>query len=190
VHPARVHIARLACSLIGLLAVACVLVLPFARAHAAPAEAAARTPNAGDWGSASDWGESDGEACDEHSETAPELIACGGELDWTPGEPVLVSLLRAFDLHMSKAACSELLYDIWSGEACEVGSLECGELSSAVPPSPSPKLASSSASARASVEALGLGLAACRRLEFSGEDASLSSRDLPPPVPPPKLAQR
>jgi hypothetical protein len=133
-------------------------------------------------------GGADGGSCSEADET-PELIECTGDIEWSLDEPTLIALMRSFDVRMSEVACDELLRDIWSQQACEAGSRDCGKLDAGAPPAPTPRVRSSSASARMSLEQLGLLGASCRRLALIRQAFTLDSRDLPPPVPPPKLAR-
>lgn len=129
----------------------------------------------------------DGGACGEDPQV--ESIDCGAkldELDERLDEPFAIALLRTFELQMSEQACTELLADIWSQQSCEAQGRECGKMNSGTPPGPAPKLASSSSSAQSIWAGLGLGDAAPQGFGRSDVQGP-NSRDLQPPVPPPRL---
>jgi hypothetical protein len=133
----------------------------------------------------------DGGECGEHQQV--ESIDCGDKLtsvDPRPDEPFAIALLRTVELHtlkMSERACTELLTDIWSQESCQAQGRECGKIHTGAPPGPGPKLASSSSSAQSIWAGLGLCGANARPLARSTNVRGPSSRDLEPPVPPPRL---
>jgi hypothetical protein len=130
----------------------------------------------------------DGGACGE--DLQEESINCSGwldDMDQRIDEPFSITLLRTVELHMTERACTELLTDIWSRESCEAQGRECGKINTGAPPPPAPKLASSSSSAQSIWAGLGLGGAATRRLARGTDVRGPSSRDLQPPVPPPRL---
>ena len=142
------------------------------------ASAAAHTAGADD----------EGGACGE--DLQEESIDCGArldEMDQRLDEPFSIALLRTVELHMSEQACTELLADIWSQQSCEAQGRECGKMNSGAPPGPAPKLASSSSSAQSIWAGLGLGGASSNRLGRGTKVRGPNSRDLQPPVPPPRL---
>ncbi|PRQ04960.1 hypothetical protein [Enhygromyxa salina] len=176
------------------------LVFPRAEARAGQASA---SPTAG--APQLNLGEDGGE-CGEDPQV--ETIDCGDKLaqmDRRLDEPLVITLLRAVArptsnestdsssltdssmFNMSERACTELLIDIWSQESCAAQSRECGKINTGAPPGPAPKLASSSSSAQSFLAGLALGGAAARRLGRHVSVAGPSSRDLEPPVPPPRL---
>lgn len=172
--------------MIALVAVVLMLALPLSAGarpsvHPGLANASTRTaPPA--------FGHQDGGSCSEADET-PELIECAADIEWSLDEPLAISLMRSFDVRMSEAECDELLRDIWSQQICEAGSRDCGKIDAGAPPAPTPRVVSSSSSARVSLEQLGLTGASSRRLALERQAFAPNSRDLPPPVPPPKLAR-
>jgi hypothetical protein len=130
----------------------------------------------------------DGGACGE--DLQEESINCSAwldDMDQQIDEPLSIALLRTVELHMTEQACTELLTNIWSRESCEVEGRDCGKINSGGPPPPAPKLASSSSSAQSIWAGLGLDGAAARRLARGTDVRGPSSRDLQPPVPPPRL---
>lgn len=159
-----------------LLAAAFVLVallIPRARAESAPIDLRAPISTEG------------GGSCGETEEVA--TVTCGAELARSFGEPMAISLLRRVGIELSEQLCRELLDDIWAEQTtCAGRGPDCGEMNTAAVPSPAPKLASSSTSAQVIWASLELGQAAARGLLVTDE-RPLASRDLPPPVPPPRL---
>ncbi|KIG15007.1 hypothetical protein DB30_06039 [Enhygromyxa salina] len=135
--------------------------------------------------------EDDGGECGADPQV--ETIDCGDKLAHMEpriDEPFIMTLLRAVELqssNMSEQACTELLTDIWSQESCSAQSGECGNMNTGTPPAPAPKLASSSSSAQSIWSGLGLGGAGSRRLGRHANVRHPSSRDLQPPVPPPRI---
>jgi hypothetical protein len=115
-----------------------------------------------------------------------ELLECGGQYDDMLDQPLVLSLLRALGVRLTADACDELLADLWAQQICEAGSLECGKMNAGAPPAPPIKLVSSSASGHSSwADRPGLD-AAAKRLAFADPARAFDSRDLQPPVPPPR----
>jgi hypothetical protein len=168
-------VRRLLGRVLGALVVLMALALPRTQAEAAPA-APSPTPAVH---------LEDGGACGEAEQE--ELVDCGARLERSLGEPVVLSLLRTLEVRMSERACNALLEDIWSQQQCAADGRECGKMNSGAPPGAPPKLASSSSSARSSMAGLGLGGDPARRLGPEAKQRAPKSRDLQPPLPPPKL---
>ena len=122
---------------------------------------------------------------EEHADGTKVRVDCGAQRRATIDEPLLVSLMRQLGVEMERDTCEELLRDIYSELSCEGRGPDCGQLDAGTPPPPSPKLAAGSSSAHSTISSLELG-------EDAGRDAlaatarPLSSRDLQPPVPPPR----
>lgn len=122
---------------------------------------------------------------EEHADGAQVWVDCGAQRRASIDEPILVSLMRQLGVEMERDTCEELLRDIYSELSCEGRGPDCGQLDAGTPPPPSPKLAAGSSSAQSRIFSLELG-------EDAGRDAlavvarPLSSRDLQPPVPPPR----
>jgi hypothetical protein len=130
----------------------------------------------------------DGGACGEDPQV--ESLDCSDMLDGMDqrlDEPFAIALLRTVELYMSEQACTQLLADIWSQQSCQAQGRDCGKMNSGAPPGPAPKLASSSASAQSIWAGLGLGHADIRRHRRGTNVRGPTSRDLQPPVPPPRL---
>ena len=102
------------------------------------------------------------------------------------GHHGLVALLRALDVRLTEAACDELLADLWAQQMCVAGSVQCGKLNAGAPPGAPPKLGSSSSSGNSNWASSGMGLAAVQQLAYAETTRVLDSRDLQPPVPPPR----
>ena len=130
----------------------------------------------------------DGDACGEDPQE--ESLDCSAMLDGVEprlDEPFAIALLRTVELYMSERACTQLLADIWSQQSCQAQGRDCGKINSGAPPGPAPKLASSSASAQSIWAGLGVGRADVRRHARGTNVRGPTSRDLQPPVPPPRL---
>lgn len=167
----------LALRLLGSLLILAGLLIPQGSAEAAgaPTHRAAVADRSGDGGG----------ACGETEQE--ELVDCGASLERALGEPFAIALLRELEVRMSEQSCTELLFDIWSQQICEGQGRECGKMNSGTPPGPSPRLASSSSSARSSWASHDLGPEPVRDLDRGVGPRGPSSRDIEPPVPPPKL---
>lgn len=174
--------------MLGVLGILLVLVLPRGEAAAAP------TPVAQDLG-ASDRAQQlaagahvdeDG-ACEEVDEPQ-ELLECGEQYDDMLDQPIVLSLLRALGVRITEEACDELLADLWSQQVCEAGSLDCGKMNALPLPGPPSKLVWGSASGHASwASSFGMPDAgSSAKLAFADRTRSFDSRDLQPPVPPPR----
>jgi hypothetical protein len=123
-------------------------------------------------------------ACEEIE--PQELLECGAQYDDMLDQPLVLSLLRALGVRLSADACDELLADLWAQQICEAGSLECRKMNAGAPPGPPTKLVSGSASGHASwADRPGLD-ASASRLAFADQARTFDSRDLQPPVPPPR----
>ncbi|WP_106392388.1 hypothetical protein [Enhygromyxa salina] len=127
----------------------------------------------------------EGGACGESQQE--ELVDCGASLHEMLDEPLAIALLRALDVRMTEKACNDLLADIWAQQSCQAEGRDCGKMNSAAPAPPAPKLASSSSSARSSWATIGLAGDDARSPGFNTQLRGPSSRDLQPPVPPPRL---
>jgi hypothetical protein len=125
-------------------------------------------------------------ACEESE--PQELLECDPQVEATLDEPLVISLLRALDVRLTEAACEELLADIWAQQVCVAGSRECGKMNAAAPPPVPHEWVSSSASGHSCWASLGLPAEAVSRLSFGDGARAFSSRDLQPPVPPPRLS--
>jgi hypothetical protein len=167
--------ARLARALLGLAALVVALCWPRGPVEAAPTRTAPYLAGAASH---------DGGACGEAEEA--EQVDCAALLERTPTEPVIVTLMRELGVHMSERACTELMTDVWADESCQAQGRDCGKMNSGAPPRPAPKLASS-ATGRSCEAALDLDADAARRLARRVELRAPASRDLQPPVPPPRL---
>lgn len=156
-----------------------VLLLPQREAAASPEQRAPASAYAFD----ADEGGSCGESEEPESET--KIVDCGAQREARFDEPILISLMRQIGIEMDHQSCEALLRDIYAELSCEGRGPDCGQLSNGMPPGPGPKLAAGSSSARSTLSSLELG-------EDAGRDAlasavrPLSSRDLQPPVPPPR----
>ena len=126
----------------------------------------------------------DGGSCGEAEEV--ETVTCGAATERRFDEPLAVTLMREAGLELSAEMCHDLLDDFWAEQTCVGSAADCGEMNNAAPPSPGPKLASSSTSAQVAWAGLDLGQARLRGL-LAGREHSFASRDLQPPVPPPRL---
>ena len=157
-----------------LLAAAFVLVallVPRGRAEAAPTQPEAAVSTEG------------GGSCGEAEEVV--TVECGVDLQRSFDEPLAITLLREARPELSEEMCRDLLADFWAEQACIGRGPDCGEMNAAAPPA-APKLASSSGSAHVIWASLDLGEARARGLLAYAEQP-LSSCDLQPPVPPPRL---
>lgn len=176
----------IALRVLGVALILIALVFPRAGAAAKPTSGAALAlPGASGTAVSHD----DGGACGEDPQQE-ESINCSewlDEIDQRIDEPFSIALLRTVELHMTERACTELLTDIWARESCEAQGRDCGKINTGAPPGPAPKLASSSSSAQSSWAGLGLGGAGSARFVRSENVRGPSSRDLQPPVPPPRL---
>lgn len=126
----------------------------------------------------------EGGSCGETEDEA--IVDCGAGLDRAFDEPFTIKLLRDLDVRMNSRQCTDLLLDIWSQEICAGEGRDCGKMNSSAPPGPGPKLASGSSSAQSGWATLDLGEPSARGLG-SAEIRAPISRDIEPPVPPPKL---
>jgi hypothetical protein len=125
-------------------------------------------------------------ACEEVE--PQELLECGSQYADMLDAPLVVALLRALDVRLTEAACDELLADLWAQQMCVAGSVQCGKLNAGAPPGAPPKLTSSSASGNSHwVNGLG-DLSTVQSIAFAETTRVLDSRDLQPPVPPPRLS--
>ncbi len=178
------------------LAVLLVLALPGGKAAAAT-PTAAQAPSARHLNFANHFGfgfgfgfgftgEEDG-ACEDGVEPR-ELLECGAQIEATLDEPLVITLLRMLDVRLPEDVCTELLADIWSQQVCIVGSRECGKMNAGTPPPAPHEWVSSSASGHSSCAGLGLSAEAVRRLGFADRTRPFASRDVQPPVPPPRLS--
>jgi hypothetical protein len=129
------------------------------------------------------------DACGEDEEFE-ELIDCGADLVAELDEPYAITVLRKTEVRTTREQCEELLADIWARQTCTAGGRECGKLLPGAMPSPGPKLATGSSSGQTFASFADLDDADVRRLGFAAESRMPKSRDLLPPVPPPKLAAR
>jgi hypothetical protein len=176
--------------MLGMFVVLAVLVtLPGARAAAAPTVASAalvRDLDVHQLGlDLAAQADEDG-ACEEVE--PQELLECGSQYADMLDAPLVVALLRALDVRLTEAACDELLADLWAQQMCVAGSLQCGKLNAGAPPGAPPKLTSSSASGNSHwVNGLG-DLSTVQSIAFAETTRVLDSRDLQPPVPPPRLS--
>jgi hypothetical protein len=174
----------------GVVCMLWLLTLPRAQAAAAPTPVAREVANLGNLGSNLGNPAMDEEGACEEIEPQ-ELLECGSQYDDMLDAPLVLSLLRALDVGLTEEACDELLADLWSQQVCAAGSVECGKLNAGAPPGPPPKLGSSSASACSRwPDSLGLGLSTEGRLGHADRTHAFTSRDLQPPVPPPRLSGR
>lgn len=177
-------IMGLAARLLGAMVVLLALALPGGKASAAAPTPAASNPAPRDlaWAASHD---EDG-ACEEVE--PQELLECGSQIEATLDEPLVISLLRMLEVRLTADACTELLADVWSQQICIVGSRECGKLNAGAPPPLPHEWVSSSSSGHSSCADLGLSAEAVRRLGFAEHTHPFVSRDLAPPVPPPRLS--
>lgn len=173
---------------LGVLTVLVLLALPKGGAAAAPTAGArdlvgltghAGGPHLAGAGHADEDG-----ACEEVE--PQELLECGAQYDDMLDQPIVLSLLRALGVRMTADTCEELLADLWADQVCEVGSLDCGKLNAGAPPGPPIKLVSSSASGHANRSLAMPDIGASTKLAFADPTRAFDSRDLQPPVPPPR----
>lgn len=176
--------------MLGVLTVLVLLALPWGQAAAAWGQApAAAAPIPGAWGARDLAGipshiDEDG-ACEEIE--PQELLECGAQYDDMLDQPIVLSLLRALGVRLTADTCNELLADLWAKQICEIGSLDCGRMNAGGPPGPPLELVSGSSSghsswAQPSNSAMsGTGLSA-----FADQTIAFDSRELQPPVPPPR----
>lgn len=166
--------------MLGVLSVLLLLALPKGEVAAAPSPVARDLALANLAGSHAD---EDG-ACEEIE--PQELLECGAQYDDMLDQPIVLSLLRALGVRITEDACHDLLADLWSEQVCEVGSLDCGRMNAGAPPGAPIELVWSSASGHSSwANQPGIG-APQRRLAFGQRRLAFDSRDLQPPVPPPR----
>lgn len=168
------------------------LLLPRSEASAAGVEPA-QLPLAGVGAEAGDAGEelvsSEDDCAEGQSQQEQELVECAARYEPTLDEPVLVALMRDLGVEMSAAECDELLRELWSEQSCAGRGRDCGKINTGAPPAPGPRFASSSSSARAAWANLELGGPRSGGLSAWAEASEeFRSRDLQPPLPPPKLA--
>jgi hypothetical protein len=123
-------------------------------------------------------------ACEEIE--PQELLECGSQYADMLDAPLVVSLLRALDVHLPEAVCDELLADLWAQQVCVAGSIQCGKLDAGAPPGAPPKLGSSSSTGNSNWASSGMGLSAVQPLAYAETTRVFGSRDLQPPVPPPR----
>jgi hypothetical protein len=177
---------------LGMLGILVLLGLPKGEAAAAPAPVARdliaqdRVIAAGHLGHLVAAGADDDGACEEVDEPQ-ELLECGAQYDDMLDQPIVLSLLRALGVRITAEACDELLADLWSQQVCEAGSLECGKMNAGAPPGPPSKLVWSSASGHTSwASSFMPGSGSKAKLAFADRTRAFDSRDLQPPVPPPR----
>jgi hypothetical protein len=169
--------------MLGVLTVLMLFALPRSEAAAAPTPVARDLSAAGHLPGAH--ADEDG-ACEEVE--PQELLECGSQYDDMLDQPIVLSLLRALGVRLTADACDELLADLWAKEVCEIGSLDCGRMNQGAPPGRPLELISGSSSGHSSwAHSL-----AMPTLDMSGMSAfadrasAFDSRDLQPPVPPPR----
>jgi hypothetical protein len=174
---------------LGVLTLFVMLVLPRGEAAAAPTPVARDLAALGDRATlgerAGGHANEDG-ACEEIE--PQELLECGAQYDDMLDQPIVLSLLRALGVRISADACDELLADLWAQQVCEAGSLECGKLNAGALPGPPSKLVSGSASGHSSLaNSLSMrGMPGMCLSAFADRACAFDSRDLQPPVPPPR----
>lgn len=173
--PARVGLAVL--RLLGALAVLVLLALPKGEAAAAP------NPSARDKAPVAHPGDEEG-ACEEIE--PEEILECGAQFEPTLDEPLVISLMRSLGVRTTKDRCEELLADVWAQQVCTATSRECGKMNAGAPPAPPHEWVSSSATGHSSWSNLDVTAEAVRRLAFADRTRNFDSRDLQPPVPPPR----
>jgi hypothetical protein len=169
--------------MLGVVSVLLLLALPRAQAVAAPV---GHNPgNLGDrLGDRFGHGDDEG-ACEEIE--PEELLECGAQYDDMLDMPLMLSLLRELDVRLTKAECDEFLASLWNDQVCVAGSIECGKMNAGAPPGPPPKFGSSSASASSSwPNRLGMTGTPSSSLVYAERTSTFESRDLQPPVPPPR----
>jgi hypothetical protein len=166
--------------MVGILTVFAMLALPRGEATAAaPASAAGvRVPAMNDLHA-----DEDG-ACEEVE--PQELLECGAQYDDMLDQPIVLTLLRALGVTLTADVCDELLADVWTQQICEAGSIECGKLNAGAPPGPPMKLLWGSTSGHSSWASSGLPSLGASKLAFADRTRAFDSRDLQPPVPPPR----
>jgi hypothetical protein len=168
--------------MLGVLTVLVLLALPRGEAAAAPTPVA-RDLAARDLGTSIHTDE-DG-ACEEIE--PQELLECGAQYDDMLDQPIVLSLLRALGVRLSADTCNELLADLWAEQICEVGSLDCGKMNAAGPPGPPLEMVSGSSSGHSSWASSSLSAMSGKGLSaFADQTVAFGSRDLQPPVPPPR----
>lgn len=128
-------------------------------------------------------------ACDQ-AEAGEGLVDCGSQWSRRADEPVVVTLLRDADLRTTEDACTELLTDLWSRQACAAEGRECGSIVPPAVPTPAPKLLSNGSSARSTDAWLSLTDPRVRRLGAPADEFPPPSRTITPPEPPPRLVVR
>ena len=165
----------LALRLLGSLLILAGLLIPRGPAEAAPAPVVQPAHPSASF--------DDGGSCGEDEDEA--IVDCGADLEPTIDEPFALRLLREVEVRMNERTCTDLLLDIWSQQICAGQGRECGKMNSGAPPGPGPKLASSSSSAQSSFVSLDLGEPQVRDHGFA-EVRGPTSRDIEPPVPPPR----
>lgn len=167
--------------MLGAMAVLLLLALPRGEVAAAPAASASALSFG--LGLAVGHADEDG-ACEEIE--PQELLECGAQYDDMLDQPIVLSLLRALGVRLTADVCTELLADLWADQVCEVGSLECGRMNAAAPPDVPLELVSSSSSGHSSWASSGVPGMGAAKLAFADRVPAFDSRDLQPPVPPPR----
>jgi hypothetical protein len=125
-------------------------------------------------------------ACEEVE--PQELLECGAQYDDMLDQPIVLSLLRELGIRLTAATCQELLEDVWAQQVCEAGSIECGKMNAGAPPGPPLEWVSSSASGHSSWASSELSGASSSKLAFADRARAFDSRELQPPVPPPRCS--
>jgi hypothetical protein len=125
-------------------------------------------------------------ACEEIE--PQELLECGAQYDDMLDQPLVLSLLRTLGIRLTADTCSELLSDLWAQQICEVGSIDCGKMNAGAPPGPPSKLLAGSASGHSSWATSGVPDTSSTRLALGDRTRAFDSRDLQPPVPPPRCS--
>jgi hypothetical protein len=120
-------------------------------------------------------------------EEQEELVDCGAWARPHLDEPGLITMLRAVVVRVTRHQCVDILSDIWADERCQAEGRECGKMLPHAPPPPAPKLASASAFGESRWASHEIDPEAGRRLGPRAEPRPLASRDLRPPVPPPRV---